>query len=166
MSQEVISQIIGQVFEIAIEFALIFWNEILTWVSTNLLVWITKDMIPSLEESLELAFMSSVLIDSKILDTVIKAWREVKNILLEMLVNYENSASSPKNWKKKATSIIIKKIEANQPVVIKREVEEEIDWDHLPSEVRNSWLKKEQKKYKIDVKKTREKELEMLKMTQ
>lgn len=82
-----------------------------------------------------------------------------------MIVDYEKSASSGL-WKRRATSLMVKSIQLNKPTILKREVEEEIEWNSLPKEVRNAWLNKEKNKYKIDVMQIREKELETLSMTQ
>lgn len=164
MSQKVIEKIVGQVFAIAIETAFILWSEILLWISSSLLLWIQKDMIPLLEETVKLAFMTAAVITDEILCAVKDAWRKVKKILLEMIVEYENSVSSGA-WKKRVTSLIVKKIEANRPVVTKIEIEEDVDWDSLPQEVRKTWLRNNQTNYRIDFMDAREMEMQEMIIT-
>jgi hypothetical protein len=161
MYQENMTKILEKVFAIAIQVAVVIWEQILAWTYSNFLNWIQKDMIPILQESVKLAFLSEAKITDKIVDAVKKAWQEVKQVLLEMIVQFEHVTSS-NAWKKKSTSTIFKKFEANRPVFVKREIEEDLDWDNLPPEVREAWLKDSQHNYKIDVMETREKELEVM----
>ncbi|BAZ24925.1 hypothetical protein NIES4073_58250 [Kalymmatonema gypsitolerans NIES-4073] len=165
MYQENMTKILEKVFAIVIQVAAVIWEQVLAWTYSNFLTWIRKDMIPILEESVKLAFIVVDKITSKIVDTVKEAWQEVKQILLEMVVKFERVASSAV-WKKKSTSTIFKKFEANRPVFVKREIEEDLDWDNLPPEVRESWLKGSQHNYNIDFMETREKELEAMIMEQ
>lgn len=165
MYQKNITKILEKVFAIAIEVALVFWNQILAWTHSNFLLWIQKYMIPMLPESVKLAFTAVAKITPGLPDSIKAAWQEVKKILLGMNVQFKNVDSSTA-WKKRETSIMIKKNEANQSVVVKREIEEDLDWDNLPPEVRESWLKGSQQNYKIDVMETREKELEAMTMEQ
>lgn len=165
MYQDNLTKVLEKVFAIAIQVALVVWEQVLAWTYSNFLTWIRKSMIPMLEESVKLAFIGVNKIIYKILDTVKEAWQKVKQVLLEMVVKFERVASSTA-WKKKSTSTIFKKFEANQPVFVKREIEEDLDWDNLPPEVRKAWLKGSQDNYKIDVMEIRNKELEALVMEQ
>ncbi|WP_414544384.1 hypothetical protein [Nostoc sp. CCY0012] len=149
MSQEVIDKIIGKVFSISIEIALLLWREILLWVCSSLIDWIQKEMIPLLEKTVKLAFMDVNFINHDTLYAVKDAWEEVKNKFLEMIIEYENSVYSTA-WKRRVTSMMVKKIEANLPVVVKREIEEDIDWDILPQKVRATWLKSNENNYKLE----------------
>ncbi|MBH8577068.1 hypothetical protein I8752_29620 [Nostocaceae cyanobacterium CENA369] len=161
MYQENMTTILEKVFAIAITIAIVIWHKILEWTYLNFLEWIRKNMISILESSVKLAFISMAKVNHKIVDAVKEAWQEVKQFLLKMTVQFENITSSA-IWKKKSISIIFKKFEANQPVFVKREIEEDLDWDNLPPEVREAWLKDSQHNYKIDVMEIREKELEAM----
>lgn len=163
MNQENLAKILEKVFAIAIQLALVIWNQILEWTYSNFLTWIQKDMIPLLKESVQLAFIAVAKITTEIVDSVKQAWQEVKKFLLDMIVEFENVASF---WKKRSKSIVVKHVEANRPVFVRREIEEELDWDSLPQEVREAWLKSNQYNYKIDFMETREKELETIIMEQ
>lgn len=163
MYQENMTKILEKVFAIAIQVAVVIWEQILAWTYSNFLTWIQKDMILMLEKTVKLSFIAVTKITYEIVNAVKKAWQEVKQVLLEMIVQFENVASS---WKKRSKSTVVKHIEANQPVFVRREIEEELDWDSLPQEVREAWLKGSQYNYKIDFIETREKELETIMMEQ
>jgi hypothetical protein len=162
---ENMTKILEKVFAIAIQVAVVIWEQILAWTYSNFLAWIQKDMIPMLEKTVDLAFIAVNKITYEIVNAVKKAWQEVKQVLLEMIVQFEHVTSS-NAWKKKSTSTIFKKVEANRPIFIKREIEEDLDWDNLPPEIRESWLKGSQHDCKIDFMKIRENELEAMTMEQ
>lgn len=83
MYKNIVSKIVSQIFELTVEVAIILWQEILMWIYGTLLLWIQQDMIPLLEESLRLAFISLIAVAAKILEIVKKAWQEIKQIFLQ-----------------------------------------------------------------------------------
>jgi hypothetical protein len=158
-------KIVERIFNLVTEVALTIWNQVLLWTHSNFLSWIRKYMIPIPEEWINLAFTSVSAIKSEIVGVVKQAWQEVNRFLLGMVVGFEKIPSSTA-WKKRTTSQVVKKVQANRPVVVKTDVEEEIDWDSLPQEVRENWLKSSVSNYEVDFVETREKELEIMTIEQ
>lgn len=163
MYQKSFGKIVEQIFNLVAEIALTIWNQVLLWTHSNFLSWIRKNRIPIPEEWVNLAFTSVSTIKPDILGLVKQAWQEVNKFLLRMVVGFEKIPSSTA-WKRRTTSLVIKKVQADRPVVVKTDVEEEIDWDSLPQEVREHWLKSSVSNYEVDFVETREKELEIMTM--
>lgn len=162
MEQKLVEKIVSKIFNIAIDFAYILWNEILLWVNTIFISWVESNAISLIEESIELAFTSIKNITYSNLESIRNAWQKIKQFLIEMTIEYEISDSSPGIWKKRANSTILKNLSGNRPTIIKQELEEDVDWDRLPSEIRETWLRKKDGLYKIDFRETRDKELETI----
>lgn len=167
MSKDIFSEVITRIFEMVLEAAFVLWQELMIWTCSELLKWVKTDMIPLMEESIRLAFMATALIAASLIKTVELAWKEVRKFLLEAFVEFEKSTRTSDKWVRKITAVLIKSLDATRPVVVKKEVEEEINWDNLPSDVRAAWIKKNRSPtQKIDLIATREQELEALQITQ
>jgi hypothetical protein len=160
----IISEVFGVLFNVAIEVAVAFWNDLLNWVSTSLATWIANDFGPWLAESAKVAFLLLSQVAITMYQTIQQAWDSLRQVLLEMTVEFHQTAISSKHWVRHLTTVLVKVLESGQPVILKREVEEAINWDHLPADVRATWLKTPQKEYKVDVLKTREQELQSMSM--
>jgi hypothetical protein len=161
--QKKFGKIVERIFHLVREVALTIWNQVLLWTHSNFLSWIRKYRIPIPEEWVNLAFTSVSRIKSEIVSLVKQAWQEVNKFLLGMVVEFEKIPSSTA-WKKRTTSQVVKEVQANRPVVVRTDIEEEIDWDTLPQEVRENWFKSSVSNYEVDFIETREKELEIITM--
>jgi hypothetical protein len=164
MPEEIIVELIGHVFDFAVEIAIRFWNDLLEWVFTSLATWIQTDFGPFLVDATKAAFFALTQVTTAAYNMIQKAWNALRQVLLEMVVEFHQSYASSRTWVRQMTTVLIKVLESGQPVILKREVEETINWDNLPPDVRATWLGSSQKNYKVDVLTTREKELQAMSM--
>lgn len=166
MPEEIIAELIGQVFNVVLEIAIIFWNELLEWVYTSMVIWIQPDLGSLLAGSVKLAFVALTQVTVATCQIIQEAWNALRQFLIEAVVEFHQSSSSSNAWVRHLTSVLIKVLEPGKPVLVRREVEEVVAWDNLPSDVRSAWLGFAKKSYKVDVLDTREKELQAMSMTQ
>jgi hypothetical protein len=180
MPENIIIEVVGNVLGFALEYALLFWNEIVTWTYELFAFWASSDIIPVAIQSIEFAFMATSAISKDILTAVISSWELVKTFLLDAIVEILKSPESTFEWVKRIVTIIVKipEIEektaeqpiiidlTNRPIIIKRVSEEEIDWDRLPSSIRASLIRENKEKYAVNFLDTREKELNAMRMTE
>ena len=164
MSEEVIAQIFGQMWNVVLEAALSFWKELVFWIQENLLVWIKTDIVPLTAKSIKLAFTTLNQTTKRLYKAIIKAWHEVKRYLVEAFIEFEQSPLSPTSWIRRLSSTLIKQSNSANPVVVKKEVEEHITWESLPHDIRAAWIRSSQKNYKVDIVNARNKELESMEM--
>lgn len=166
MSNEIFVQIIEQIFGLVVATALVFWNEIVQWIGISLLVWIQNDLGPIIaEESVNLAFAVLGQVAVAMYSAIKEAWDALRRFLVEANAEFEKSSSSSSQWVRRLTSTMIRVLDSGQPVIVKREVEEEVDWDSLPPELRAAWLQSSQKNYKVDFVGVRDKEMQVMSMT-
>lgn len=164
MPEEIVVEIIVQIFGLVVETALVLWYEIVQWISVSLLVWIQTDLGPIIaEESVKLAFAVLNQVAVTIHSAVKEAWEALRQFLLEAIAEFERSSSN--QWTRRLTSTMIRVLDSSQPVIVKREVEEEVDWDSLPPELRAAWLQFSQKNYKVDFVDVRDKEMQVMSMS-
>jgi|GEM_PF-3718945 len=159
MPEEVISQIFGQMWDVVLEAALSFWKQLVFWIQENLLVWIKGDIVPLTAESIKLAFTTLGKATKDLYEAIKKAWHELQRFLVEAFVEFEQSPLSPTSWIRRLSSMLIKKSGSGSAVVVRKEVEENIDWESLPHDIRAAWIRNSQKNYKVDIMDTRNKEL-------
>lgn len=158
--EELIAEIVASTLNVLIEVAFALWVEIVNWVSVSLLTWIQNDLGDLITESVRAAFLTLGAVTLAAYGAIKVAWNELRRFLIEALVEFEQM--SPNVWIKRFTSTLLKILESGQPVLIKREIEEEVDWDHLPSEVRSAWWNSAQKSHKVDFIEVRGKEIQTL----
>lgn len=166
MPEDGFSELLVQAFGLLLDVALSLWQEILMWTYATVLLWVQTDMIPLMEESVRLAFMAAALVTVSVLNEIRAAWAEIKRFLLEAFVEFERSTKASDKWVKRISTILVRALENDRPIVVKREAEEEVSWDDLPPDVRVSWLKNNQETHKIDVMDAREKELKTMTLTE
>lgn len=158
--EELASEIVASMLSIAVEVAFALWTEIVAWVSASLLTWIQTDLGPLLAESVKAAFVLLGTVAVTAYVAIKKAWSALRQVLIEALVEFDQSSSSV--WTKRLTTTLLKVLESGQPTLIKREVEEEVDWDQLPPDVRSAWWNSAQKHHKVDFIEVRDKEIQTL----
>ncbi|NEP73053.1 MAG: hypothetical protein F6K25_13965 [Okeania sp. SIO2G4] len=135
---------------------IIFWKQILKWAEESLFPWI-KTNIPSIENQVRKAFSA---VDNVVVTTrniIRKAWKKLREYLLKQVIKLERKSSG--EWIKQVTSWTIKILESGKKVPIKTEIEEVVDWEDLPQDVREEWLKQEKSKAEIDVTEYRDREI-------
>lgn len=158
--EELIAEIVASILDVLIEVAFALWVEIVNWVSVSLLTWIQSDLGDLITESVRAALFTLGAVTLAAYGAIKVAWDELRQFLIEALVEFEQMSTTV--WIKRFTSTLLKILESGQPVLIKREVEEELDWDYLPPEVRSAWWNSAQKSHKVDFIEVRDKEIQTL----
>ena len=92
-----------------------------------------------------------------------KAWEMLRQHLLKTTIQFDRQTTS--KWTKRITSFAIETLTPQSPTIKKIETVEEVDWDDLPNDVRNAWMKNEQQSRTIDVTAIRDQQIETLDMT-
>lgn len=136
----------------------VFWHKILQWAEDSLFPWIDSN-IPSLKDLVRLAFSS---VDKGVV-LVRNAWNKLREYLIKQVIKIERNTQ--RQWVRKATSIIVKKLESGRTVPVKVETEEVLDWDELPEDLRQDFLCGTRKNLELDVIQIREKELQDMEMS-
>lgn len=158
--EELVTEIVASMLNVLVEVAFALWVEIVNWVSVSLLTWIQNDLGALIAESVRAAFFTLGAVAVAAYGAIKAAWNELRRFLIEALVEFEQMSSTV--WIKRFTSTLLRVLESGQPTLIKREVEEEVDWDHLPPEVRSAWWNSAQKSHKVDFIEVRDKEIQTL----
>ncbi|NES78499.1 MULTISPECIES: hypothetical protein [Okeania] len=132
-----------------------FWKQILKWAEDSLFPWI-KTNIPWIESEVRQVFSAVDNVAVATRNIFRKAWEKLREYLLKLVIKLERKSSG--EWKKRVTSWKIK-IESGQKVPVRTETEEVVDWEDLPQDVREEWLKQEKSKVEIDVTEYRDREI-------
>ena len=158
--EELVAEIVASMLNVLVEVAFALWVEIVNWVSVSLVTWIQNDLGALIAESVKAAFFTLGAVSVTAYGTIKAAWNELRRFLIEALVEFEQMSSTV--WIKRFTSTLLRVLESRQPTLVKREVEEEVDWDHLPPEVRSAWWNSAKKNHKLDFIEVRDKEIQTL----
>jgi hypothetical protein len=146
--------------------AIAFWNQILYSAGTTLFPWI-KENLPELEFYVRHAFAAVDKIITPIRNNIkalqrfteIKeAWEMLRQYLLKVLVQFERKSSG--KWVKRITYWVIRNLKFKQ--IARVVVEEIVDFDSLPDDVRKEWLKRGNINHDIDVTQLRDRELDLI----
>lgn len=154
------TKIIAAIFTIAIVAAVALWNKIMQWAEEDLFPWIKTNLSPKVEELTREAFIIFDKFAVSVRQIAKKAWKILRNYLLGAVVKFERKVD--RKWVKKWTTKLIKVIEVDgktKRVVVTKEEEHEIDYDELPVDVREKWLRFEQNEYEVDFTEVRDKEV-------
>ncbi|OYQ67492.1 hypothetical protein B9G53_01165 [Pseudanabaena sp. SR411] len=139
------------------------WHKIIDWAQDSLFPWIEKNL-PSILSTVKNAF---AWVDEKVIvpfrRVVKKAWEMLRQYLLKTTIQFDRQTTS--TWTKRITSFVIETLTSQSPTVKKVESVEEVDWDDLPDDVRNAWMKNERQSMTIDVTAIRDQQIETLDMT-
>ncbi|MCL2925677.1 MAG: hypothetical protein MGF17_13940 [Trichodesmium sp. MAG_R04] len=149
-----IGAVLGLLSAVAV---VMFWKQILNWAEESLFPWI-KTNIPSIESAVREAF--SVLDDKVVTARNIiigKGWKKLREYLLKQVITFQRQSSG--EWVRQATSWVIKNLESGDKVPARVTVEEEIDWDVLPPDVRAEWLKRQKNEAQINLTEYRDREI-------
>ncbi|OYQ67493.1 hypothetical protein B9G53_01170 [Pseudanabaena sp. SR411] len=158
--EELVAEIVASILNIVVEVAFAFWVDIVTLVSASLLTWIQTDLGALVAASVRDAFFVLGTITLATYDSIKESWSELRRFLIEALIEFEQSSS--RSWTRRFTTTLLRVLESGQLKLIKREIEEEVDWDHLPPEIRAAWWNSAQKSHKVDFIEVRDKEIQTL----
>lgn len=136
--------------------AVALWHKILGWAEEALFPWVEENY-PGLSSFVRQAF---AVLDESIapLRAAIKrAWKRVREVLVDMMVEFSRSSESA--WVRRIVTWVVKVLPSGEKKPAKVVVEEEVDWDELPAEVRAGFLRHKKSKAKLDITEGRDVEL-------
>jgi hypothetical protein len=145
---------------VAIGAVITLWHKILDWAQSSLYPWLQHN-IPTIKDAMQDAFIwvdRYVAVPTRLI--VKKAWQTLRNHLLRTVAQFERRTQ--RQWIRRVTSFVIIRIEQAKPVVKKIETEEDVDWDELPPEIKQAWMKNEVRTGELDVTQIRDQELAAL----
>lgn len=142
---------------LAVAAVIALWKMILNWATDSLFPWIKRNL-PEYIEIVREAFTQLDDVISPIRRGIKIAWQRLRQRLLKMATHLERKSSSV--WVSKTTSWVIKALESKQ--IVKVETEVEVDWDDLPADIREDYIRMNKKSADINVTETRDKQLEMI----
>lgn len=154
-------QIIAGIFLIVVTIALIVWEKIVSWAQNRLFPWIERNLAPKVADLAKQAFAAIDKVAVAVRNAVKQAWENLRRVLLKVVVNLEKQSSN--KWVKRWTAWMLKKLESGEIAPVRRIEEEEMKWDELPPDVRESSLRYGKNSYELDFTDLRDRELaEML----
>jgi hypothetical protein len=136
-----------------------FWHQVADWARESFFPFVKKHL-PDILEHVENAFKWIDNIVVSIRRVIKAAWNKVRQYLLKMAMFFEKTSSN--TWVRKTASYVIKTLESK--TVTKQVVEEEINWDDLPTEVRKAWMKSTENNFEIDYTAEQDKNVDSLEM--
>lgn len=135
-----------------------FWSQILGWAQDSLFPWIESNL-PSISNSARFAFHQLSEVASNIRRQIKTAWMNLREYLLKQTLHLQRKSSS--KWTAVVTSWVIKVL-GPKPTVIKVTTETEVDWDYLPGDVREKFMRENKKQFDRDVTEIRDREMELV----
>lgn len=116
------------------------WNKILSWAQNSLFPWIERN----LPTFIDIAKEAFIQFDDKVAVPIRRgiklAWEKLRKQLLKIATYLEKKSAS--KWVSRTVSWVIKTLDSKQ--VVKIEVEEEVNWDDLPSDVKEAYIRNNQ----------------------
>lgn len=152
------------IFEVTAPFAVALWESIIVTTLEIFWGWLTETLVasaPGISENLVTqAFTVVSAVGIAMYATIKKAWEMLRNYLLELMIYFNKNSSS--EWVKISTSTVIKVLNSSKPVVVKREVEEVVNWEELPGDIRRQQIKSGRNNYEVNFREIRDQEMELL----
>ena len=148
---------------LAVSAVIALWYRILDWAKESFLPWLRDNFAPNVASAMEDAF---IWFDANVAVPVRRAiktaWRKLRPHLLKMAVHFEQQSRG--KWMKRMTSWVVKVLGEPKVVVVK--TEEEVNWDDLPPEVKEVWMKNNQTSHELDITDVRDKQIDAMTMTE
>jgi hypothetical protein len=140
-----------------------FWNQILRWSSDILFPWVEKYM-PGAIKDVRLAFDAVDKVATPLRRAVKQAWQGVRNYLLKQVMDFSRKTSTLNSyaWIRKTTTWLIRALESGERVPVKVETTSTVEWEEVPDDVREEFLRRNKLKGSVDVTELRDKELEQV----
>ncbi|ATB32111.1 hypothetical protein [Melittangium boletus] len=151
--------LLAGVLAVAVGVAIAFWPNVLQWAEEALLPWVER-RIPVLNSIARSAFVLLDKVASSARRTVKNAWRQLCDYLLKTVVEIHRKSSN--QYVRRVTSWLITQFQAQQQAT-KVVMEEVVDFDDLPSEVREALIRNGDAT--VDVRDLRTREINELVMT-
>lgn len=156
MNIGVIVAIIASILTVSTGIALTFWHKILDWAETSLFPWLERKY-PLILDTVKNAFVALDKLTAPTRLAIKKSWEKLREYLLKQIVHLEKNA--PNQWIKRVTSWLIQILENGQEVPVKIETEEFLTHDELPDDVREAWIRRQEKTADFNTTELRDQEL-------
>ena len=114
-----------------------YWDQVRSWVEMNVIPFVHIHF-PQIEEIAREAFTSLDNVVVNLRNAVRQAWARLREVLLKVVVELERVSTA--NWIRRVKSWMIKNATEGKATV--RETEETMNWDELPPDVREAFMKK------------------------
>ncbi|WP_254174438.1 hypothetical protein [Planktothrix pseudagardhii] len=140
-------------------FAVILWDKVLQWAIDSLLPWVDQE-IPTLAPIVRIAFTVVDKVGSPAYSKIKQSWQEVRQYLLKQVMQFEQESSD--TWVRRVTSWLIPVLHSSDsfPKVKQRSETVEVDFYNLPDDVREAFLRREEKMTEWDITKIQDDKLE------
>ncbi len=158
MDTRIIVALITAIITVTAGIALLLWHRLLDWAMSSLLPWF-DDNLPILAPIVRGAF---AVLDQAGVPTrraVKQSWQKVREYLLKQVVQIERQSSD--TWTQRATSWLVNVLDSGEstPKFKKIVMEEDVDYYDAPDEVREAFIRKEQKTTEFDIIELRDQEI-------
>ncbi|MBE9145429.1 hypothetical protein [Planktothrix mougeotii] len=156
----IVIAIITALLTISAGAAFILWNRVLQWALDSLFPWVEVN-IPTLAPIVREAFAILDNIGTPTRRTVKQSWEKVRQYLLKQVLQFERQSSD--TWVRRVTSWLVPVLKSNEPVRKAKKVttEEDVDCydESMPPEVRQAFIRREEKMTEFDITKMQDEEL-------
>lgn len=157
MPEPITMAILAGILFVTVGVAIAFWPQILDWAEQSLFPWLKRNL-PSMVETVRYAFYAFDKVAVAVRTVVKQAWKQLREYLLMQVIEFERISS--KQWTKRVTSWVRKVIETGQAAAIKHEIEEVVEYDQLPADVREAYLRRGEMKIQVNITELRDKEVQ------
>ncbi|MEQ8467211.1 hypothetical protein [Coleofasciculus sp. E1-EBD-02] len=165
--ENIMVEIIVEIFAVAAPFAVPLWESLVVATLAIFGEWLAETLVASVldisKSIVTLAFTIISTVSATMYVTIKKAWEALRHYLLELMIYFNKNSSG--EWVKRSTSTVINVLNSTKPVVVKREVEEVVNWDELPGDIRQQQIRLGKNNYEVNFRAIRDKEMESLTMT-
>lgn len=147
-------------FEVVGVIAFALWEKFMVWVVDSLFVWL-KENLPKLaqvsEKLLKNAFTVLKIGAENLLSVVKESWKVIRPLIYELKLNFQKQVSE---WSRIVQSKIYTLSGPEKiPTLVTRMVEEKVEYDDLPADVREAIIRGAEKNLEVDIKELRDREL-------
>jgi hypothetical protein len=134
---------------------LIFWHKILDWAEASLFPWVERQF-PLLLDTVKNAFVFLDKFTSPTRLAIKKSWEKLREYLLKQVIQIEKDSSN--QWVKKVTSWVAQILDNGQIAPVRVETEEYIPYEELPQDVREAWIRRQERIAEFNVTELRDQE--------
>jgi hypothetical protein len=156
----IVIAIITALLTISAGAAFILWNRVLQWAFDSLFPWVEVN-IPTVAPIVREAFAILDNIGTPTRITVKQSWEQVRQYLLKQVLQFSEISSD--TWVRRVISWLLPVLSNNEPVCQAKMVitEKDVDFydEEMPPEVRQAFIRRQEKMTEFDLTKMRDEEL-------
>lgn len=150
--------------ESAFQAFLAFWRRIVNWANESLLPWVKQNLVPSLNKVITEAFVIIDKLNSPASRLIKIAWKTLRKFLAESIITFQKKIlpDGKAQWVRRWSTKIYNVTNPSEPKIVVTVTEKRIEFDDLPQDVREAFLRHNNDEIKLDFLDTRDKEMEMV----